>query len=230
MKIPNDSQHLSIYGQTGSGKTDAGLWHLEQRSFTRRPWYIFDFKGDPTISQISRLEEIDIRHKPPKQPGLYVTRPIPDHDESAVVKFLWEIWREGKRGIFVDEAYMMGRFNKAFDTIMVQGRAIHVPVIALSQRPSWLGRFQMSETSFHQVMHIQNPRDVKTLQEWIPGLQPTQRDYHSQYYDVARGTLEYLRPVPHHDEVLDRFDHKMPRRVRLFRGLERNTISSRKRA
>lgn len=230
MRLPRDDQHLTIYGQNGSGKTDAGLWHLEQRSFLRMPWYIFDWKGDPTIAQIPRLDEIDIRHEPPKRAGLYVVRPIPEHDEKYVSQFLWRIWDKGKRGLFVDEAYMMGRYNKAYDTIMVQGRALRIPVIALSQRPSWLSRFQMSETTFHQVMHLQNPVDVKRLQEWIPGLKPTRRDYHSQYYDTVRGSLEQLAPVPHHDEVLNRFDAKMPRRVPVFRGLASNSTAPRKRA
>lgn len=230
IRLPNNTQHLSIYGQNGSGKTVVGLWHLEQRNFTRMPWFLFDFKGDPTVRNIPRLEEIDIRHAPPKQAGLYVVRPIPDHDEAYLSQFLWRIWDRGKTGIFNDEAYMMGRYNKAYDAIMVQGRALYIPVIGLSQRPSWLSRFQMSEASFHQVLHVQNPADVKSLQAWIPGLQPTRKDYRSQYYDVASGVLTQLDPVPHENEILDRFDRKMPRRVRLFRGLASNATQGRRRA
>lgn len=229
-KLPNDSQHLSIYGQNGSGKTVVGLWHLEQRNFHTMPWILFDFKGDPTIRDIPRLEEIDVRSHPPKHKGLYVVRPIPDHDEQHLSRFLWRIWDRGKTGIMNDEAYMMGRFNKAYDTIMVQGRALRIPVIALSQRPSWLSRFQMSEASYHQVLHLQNPRDVKTLQEWIPGLAPTRRDYRSQYYSTLTGELIQLEPVPHEDEILNRFDMKMLRRVPLFRGIASNSSKPRRRA
>lgn len=221
MRLPDDSQRQNIYGQTGSGKTVVGVWSLEKRSWLRRPWTIFDFKGDTLIARIPRLEEIDIRKSPPKHPGLYVVRPLPDWDNEAVETYLWKVWDRGKHGLYIDEAYMMGRFNKAYDAVLTQGRSKRVPVIACSQRPSWLSRFQMSEADFHQVMHVQNPADVKRLQEWVPGMRPTQRNYHSQYYDVAKGSLEYLKPVPDEDEILNRYDMKMPGRTsrRLFTGL-----------
>lgn len=225
-RLPNDTQRHAIYGQTGSGKTVAGLWALEKRSFVSKPWYIFDFKADPTIKRIPRLEEIDIRSPPPKQPGLYVTRPFPGED-AEVTHFLWQVWDKGKRGLFVDEGYMFGRFNKAWNAILTQGRSKRIPVIALSQRPSWLSPFLMSESDFHQVMHVQKPEDVKLLSSWIPGLQPTRRDFHSQYYDVAKGELTRLQPVPDEEEILDRFDVKMPRKIKLFSELLINAGDSR---
>ena len=88
----------------------------------------------------------------------------------------------------------------------------------------------MSEADFHQVLHVQNPADVQRLQQWVPGLMPTRRDYHSQYFDVARGELAYLKPVPDEETILQRFDDKMPRRVKLFTGLASNAGSKRKRA
>ena len=226
MRLPNDTQRVAIYGQTGSGKTVAGLWHLEKRSWLRRPWIIFDTKRDPTIARIPRLEEIDVNKPPPKKAGLYVTRPRPDQ-EAEVTQLMWRIWHNEKTGLFIDEGYMIGRFNKAFNAILTQGRSKQVPVIGLSQRPSWLSPFFMSEMDFHQVLHVQNPADVQRLQEWIPGLRPTQRNYHSQYYDVASGDLTYLKPVPPEAELLDRFDKKMPKRVRVFSNLTVNAPSSR---
>lgn len=226
MRLPNDSQRLNIYGQTGSGKTVAGLWHLEKRNFLRLPWMMFDFKRDPTIARIPRLEEIDVNSSPPKQPGVYVVRPLPGVEDDQVTNMLWKIWDRGKTGVFADEAYMFGRLNKAYNSILTQGRAKRIPVIACSQRPSWLSPFQMSEAEFHQVMHIQKPEDVKTLKSWIPGLQPTKRDFHSQYFDVVRGQLDYLLPVPDEEEILDRFGSKMPHRVHHVTGLMRNAKRS----
>jgi len=229
MRLPNDTQRHSIYGQTGSGKTVAGLWALERRSFDKKPWFILDFKGDPTIKRIPRLEEIKVSSSPPKHAGLYVVRPFP-HETGDITQFLWKIWDRGKTGLFVDEAYMLGKTNKAYNSLLTQGRSKHVPIIALSQRPSWLSPFQMSESDFHQVFHIAKPDDFKNLQEWIPPLLPTRRDYHSQYYDVSKGTLDYLLPVPDEEEILDRFDLKMRRPIRHFSGLFSVPDKERKRA
>src|SRR5579862_5410488 len=104
MRLANDTQRHAIYGQTGSGKTVAGLWALEKRGWDKRPWTIFDFKGDPLIGRIPRLEEIDIRAAPPKHRGLYVVRPLPG-DDKEVADYMWRVWEKGKHGLFVDEGY-----------------------------------------------------------------------------------------------------------------------------
>jgi hypothetical protein len=221
MRLPNDSQRHAIYGQTGSGKTVAGLWSLEQRSWHRQPWLIYDWKRDPTIARIPRLEEVSVTARLPRHAGLYVVRPMP-HDIDEVEAQLWQVWQRGRTGLFVDEVYRMGRFNKAFDAIMTQGRSKRIPVIGCSQRPSWLAPFYMSESDFHQVLHVPHPDDWRRLQQWIPDLQATRRDFTSQYYDVARGEMTRLKPVPDEEEILDRFDRKMPRKIKLFTGLTIN--------
>lgn len=225
MRLPNDTQRHAIYGQTGSGKTVAGLWALERRAFLKRPWVIVDTKRDPTIKRIPRLEEIGLKNPPPKQAGLYVVRPTPGEDD-LLEGFMWSVWHREKTGLFFDEGAAIARFSKAFKALLTQGRSKRIPIIGLSQRPSWLSPWFMSEMDFHQVLHVQNPADVARLEEWIPGLQPTRRDYHSQYYDVADNDLTYLRPVPNEDEILNRFDRKMPRRVKLFSNLAVNTRAS----
>lgn len=216
MRLPSDSQRISIYGKTGSGKTVGGLWQLEKRSWLSMPWSIVDFKGDPTIGRIPRLEETGIDQSPPKHAGLYVVRPLPDEDDDEVEKYFWKVWNQEDHGLFIDEAFMIHRFSKAWKALLTQGRAKHIPIIALSQRPSWLSPFQMSESDFHQVYHLTRPSDKLALREWIPGLPPTRADYSSFWYDDKTGKLEYLKPVPPEDEILDRFDFKMPRRVRHF--------------
>jgi len=227
VRFPNDSQRHMIYGKTGSGKTVAGLWALEKRDFLKRPWVILDFKRDGTIAQIPRLEEIDINSAVPKQPGLYVTRPLPNTHED-VERFLWRIWEKTKTGIMIDEAFMIDRFSKAYSAILTQGRSLRIPVIGLSQRPSWLNAFHMSEADFHQVFYMQNPADIKKLMEWVPYDGQMDQDYHSYYFDVAKGKLDYLAPVPTEQEILDRFDSKMPRRIHLFRGITTNAYRKRK--
>jgi hypothetical protein len=227
MRLPSDSQRLTIYGKTGSGKTVAGLWHLEKRNWSSKRWEILDIKRDSTIGRIPRLEEIDISAGVGKQPGLYVRRPLPGQHEE-IERFLWRCWERRNVGIMIDEAYEIPKTSRALRAVLTQGRSLHVPMINLTQRPAWLSPFMMSETDFHQVFFMQNPADIDRINEWVPGTGALGQDYHSYYYDVAKNDLTYLKPVPPEDEILDRFDHKMPRKIHLFRGITSNAVRARK--
>lgn len=230
-RLANDSQRHSIYGKTGSGKTVGGLFYLEKRSWPTKPWTIFDFKRDRIIREIPRLEEIDIRHPPPKKPGLYVVRPLPELEQGEVENYLWKVWDNEDHGIFVDESYMMGRFNKAYDSLWTQGRSKNIPIIALSQRPSWLSRFQMTESEFHQLFHLRKPEDLDRLREYMPGIpEKTRRNFHSYYYDDERDELIYLHPTPDENEILNRFDLRMRRPIHHFSGWLENAERERRRA
>ena len=221
MRLPDDSHRHSIFGKTGSGKTVAGLWALEKRSWRKMPWTIIDFKRDTSIAKIPRLEEIDITSSSPKKAGLYVTRPLP-HETDEVEQYLWSVWSNGNHGLFIDEGFMIDRFSKALRAILTQGRSLRVPVIALSQRPSWLSPFLMSESDFLQLFFMTNPSDIKKMTEWIPYDGNMKQNYSSYYYDVGKGRLDYLLPVPAEDEIMDRFDRGMARRIHLFRGIANN--------
>lgn len=211
MRLPKDSNRLAVLGMTGSGKTVAGLWHLSLRSFNRIPWVIFDFKLDGTIAKIPRLVEIDYNKKPPSKPGLYVVRPS-RHSEDEIENFLWKIWEQENIGVFIDEGYMINRYSKALRAILTQGRSKRIPVIMLSQRPSWISPFLLSESEYLQLFFMHNPRDIKTMREWVPFNGNLPREYNSIYFDVAQAKVTYLSPVPNEDHILSRFDDRLPRR------------------
>ena len=221
MRFPNDTQRHAIYGKTGSGKTIAGLWALEKRDFVSRRWEILDFKRDLSIAAIPRLEELDISEPVGKHSGLYVRRPQPGSD-LEIEEYLRRVWDRGNVGLFVDEGYEIPRLSKAWRSVLTQGRSLRIPVIALSQRPAWLSPFFMSEMDFHQVFFLQTPADLDKIAEWVPGCGPLRQDFHSYYYDVGKNDLTYLAPVPGEDEIMNRFDLKMPRRIHLFRGITSN--------
>lgn len=215
MRLPNDSQRLTLYGQTGSGKTVAGMWHLSQRSFDVRPWLLFDFKGDEHIARIPRIEEI----KPgavPHHPGLYVTRPIPEHDDDAVEESMWGIWRQRRTGVYVDEGYMVHRKNSAFKALLTQGRSLQVPVITLSQRPVWMSRFTISEADFHQIFFLADAADRDVVQRFVPhDIEETRLPkYHSWYYDVGQDEFTGLSPVPTIDETLNVIERRQTKPTR----------------
>jgi hypothetical protein len=216
MRLPGDTHRLTMYGQTGTGKTVAGLWHLSHRSYTRRPWLLFDFKGDEHIAQIPYTEEISLKTLP-KQQGLYVVRPVPEADDEAVEELMWKIWRQENTGVFVDEGYMVSRGNSAFQALLTQGRSKSIPMITLSQRPVWMNRFTISEADFHQIFRLADQSDRDVVQRFIPhDVQARLPEYHSYYYDVAQDSLAKLKPVPHPDEILQTFEDRLQKRTRFL--------------
>lgn len=213
MRFPDDTQRHAIVGRTGSGKTQAALWALQKRNYHLNPWIVIDYKGDPSIGKVPGLTEIGLKDKIPKQAGLYVVRPFPDTDDEVVHDFMMRIWERGHTGMYLDEGYMIGRFNTAYRALLTQGRSKRIPIITLSQRPAWISPFILSESEFIQSFHLQTPNDIKRVNEFIPGADISALPkYHSYYWNVPDYELTYLKPVPKLDEILNRFDDKRPQR------------------
>jgi hypothetical protein len=232
LTFPDDSNRHAIVGMTGSGKTQAGLYALQRRSYHRMPWLIFDFKRDAMIARIPRVEEIGVTSTPPKHAGLYVVRPSP-LDEESVESLLWRLWERGRTGIYIDEGYSIKRHSKGLQAILTQGRSLRLPVISLSQRPSWISPFLLSESEFLQMFYLHNPNDTKTMREWIPmgRDEDMPRDFHSVWFDVKANRAVLLSPVPEEEEILTRFDDRVPRLSgRIWRGIMRNEQRNRPRA
>lgn len=189
---------------------------MSERSYTRRPWIIFDFKIDETLAAIPKTEEIAVNAKVPKHPGIYMVHPIPG-EEEATEALLWRIWAKERTGVFVDEGYMIPKASPAFQAILTQGRSKSIPVITLTQRPVLVTRFAFSEADFIQTFQLTDGRDKKTVREFMP--LPIDRDlpapYHSWWWDNARNYKAILQPVPDRNTILNRFYDRLsqPRRV-----------------
>lgn len=217
MRMPDDTQRHAIYGMTGSGKTTFALWQLAQRSYDRMPWVIVDFKHDPAIAKIPRIEEIPVDRKPPRSRGLYVVRPGPeDVDDDTVTEFFYDVWRNERTGIVIDECYMLKRFDPGLRTLLTQGRSKNIPMIVLSQKPSWISPFIHSESEFKSVFFLQMPVDIDRVREWLPpnrsinpGALPP---HHSYWYNLPGREFASFGPCPHENAVLDMFDDKVFRR------------------
>lgn len=210
---PKDSHRLYIGGKTGTGKTQAGAWHLSGRSFGTRPWIIFDFKQDELLQEIP-AQDIDLG-KPPRKPGLYRLSPLPNQQEE-VEEYLWKIWQKENTGIYIDEAYMIGD-TPAFRAILTQGRSKKIPVIVLSQRPSWISRFVFSESDYFQQFWLNDIRDRKSVKSFVPYDVDRIRDlpdYWSIWYDVGKDRVIVLKPVPDRDTILGTFTDRLGLRKR----------------
>jgi hypothetical protein len=215
--MPNDEQRLTIIGMTGSGKTQAAAWHLSRRSYTRRPWIVFDFKHEKLFQEIPKLEEIGITDKIPRHPGLYVVRPDPTEKEE-VETFLTAIWRKERVGVYVDEGYMIHKNSVGLERLLTQGRSKQCPIIMLTQRPVGVSRFAFSEADFIQCFQLTDNRDKKTVNEYASYL-PLDTDLPERFWswwgDSVQRKPIMLQPVPDRDTILETFHHRLvqPRRV-----------------
>lgn len=210
-RLPNDTQHIALLGRNGSGKTQAALWHLSKRSFDIQPWIIVDFKRDEHIAAIPYLEEVDVGSLP-KFPGLYVTRPSVANP-LPLYETLEKAYEQEDTGIVFDEGFILGQNSRVqgmFETLLMQGRSKHIPLITLVQRPVWVSRYVFSESLFFQNFALQDRRDVLTATQVQPeGAFARIPDYHSSYYDVGRNQLDFLAPVPSETKIMQLFGERV---------------------
>lgn len=220
-RLPGKADRISIYGRTGSGKTVAAVYHLSKRDFTRETWVALNHKNSRLLNEIPGAHFLALHETPPPgRPGLYVYNPIPEKDDDAVTALLWRIHQRGGIGVYIDEGYMISSRDPALIALYTQGRELGIPMITLSQRPTRICRFGVSEADFHQVFHLVDRLDRKRLSEFVPydfdplmaapagqeiGLPP----HHSVYYDVARNQLLMMLPVPDEDSLLEVFADKL---------------------
>lgn len=219
-RFPSSSQRTTIVGRTGSGKTVFAHFVLSHQNFEAMPWVVFDFKGDALLSSIPYIKQATI-HDVPTQPGLYIVKPHPS-EKIAVENFLGGVWEQENTGIYIDEGYMIEKDNDAFNAILTQGRSKNIPVICLTQRPAWVSRFVFSEADYFAIFHLNDKRDQKTVEYFLPtSIEERLDDYHSRWYDVGQDKIFRMLPVPNDGSTQQRFEEKLkpkeePKKFRLF--------------
>jgi hypothetical protein len=225
IRFPADTQRHTIIGETGSGKTQAGMWHLSRRNFHQMPWLIYNWKNDESIDRIPGAFRIELNEIPGDR-GIYITNPLP-HEQDEVEEQMWEIWKRGNTGLFIDEGYMIPKNQKAFRAILTQGRSKRIPIITLSQRPVWMDRFVLTESEYHQIFHIGHEDDIKELRKFISDktmpvkdpktgerytlaeLMDEMPDYHSLYHDKGIRKLGRLGKVPSIEHIHATFARRL---------------------
>lgn len=216
-RLPGPADRTWIVGHTGSGKSHAALWLLSHQDYDRRPWVVLDFKGERLIRDIPRLRRLKPGSEAPRHPGVHHL-PYGPQDEGAIEAFLWRLWKRGKTGIMVDEGHALpgdgGIRSDAVKALASQGRSKRIPMIVVSQQPSWISRFVKSQADHFYVFHLNSREDYKALGEMIPGdvqdqVEPLP-ERHFLAHDVARRLSFIVPPLPDRDSILNRFDLRQP--------------------
>lgn len=222
VRLPGPDSRLAIVGSTGTGKTQAGVFQLnkaleaDEERKKPRPWFMMDFKRDKMIGQLN-ARELPLSGRLPKEPGLYVFRPIPEEDDLAVKELLKQIWQQENCGLYTDEGFMMGIHNKWFNALLTQGRSKLIQMITLSQRPAWMSRFVFSESDFFQVFRLNDQRDYVNIKA-MTSLDIERRlpPYYSHWYDVAQDSAATFSPVPSRRSIIDEINSRLRHQMKVL--------------
>lgn len=213
VKFPGPDDRLYILGRSGSGKTTAALWHLSGKDFNDQPWVIVNTKGDSNINDlitaVPAIRTIDI-NSTPGDSGLFHVRPHPDTEAMELDAFLGRIWRKGNCGVLIDEGYMIEE-DRNLNAMLTQGRDKEIPMIVLTQRPTWISKFVESEANFVQLFNLSRLDDRKN----VAGLVPVDKNYRldrfcSYWYNVDEHELVTFAPVPNKAAIISTFRAKFP--------------------
>lgn len=212
VKFPGPTDRLYIIGRSGSGKTTGALWHLSGKNFDAQPWVIVNTKGDSKINALVELPGIQTISvdATPGDKGLYHVRPHPREEADKLDAFFARIWDKGNTGLLIDEGYMIQN-EEHLNALLTQGRDKYIPMIVLTQRPTWITKFVESEANFVQLFNLARADDRKN----VAGLVPVSKHYRlaphcSYWYNVDQDELVQFGPVPNMPAILETFRAKFP--------------------
>lgn len=183
--------------------------------FDEMPAIIFDFKGDDLIEQLG-AQEVSLTNPPPKEPGLYVVRPLPG-DDDLISDYFRQIWQQEDIAVMVDEGTMIPQNDRWFRACLTQGRSKHIPLVICSQRPVRLDKYVFTEASYFAVFNLNNVEDRKFTKNYLNDRLPTKMPpYHFLYYDVGKDDAQFYSPVPDDKSIVAiyrKYVHNKMRRI-----------------
>lgn len=160
-------EHALIVGMSGSGKSVAAatlVCHLS-KAYPQAGVLIINHKKDETIDSI-----LPPTRKLPgklKRGGKYNLHPLIQKDDAEIERLLEQVHKQGNWIVYIDEGYMISPRSYMLMALYTQGRSKKISVITLSQRPTWISRFAVTEASVIQVFNLNGKDDVKTLENNI---------------------------------------------------------------
>lgn len=211
--LPRPDQCVAVAGRRGSGKTVAALSMLAQHDLNEMGWVIIDHKGDPSIKALP-AEKLNPNAIILPTRGLHVIHAgMKKEDREDLEAFLERAFNRGKIGIYVDEGHLLGS-SDAVRTILVAGRTKKVPLMWTSQRATHIDPFVWSQCDFYRVFDLQSANDTKRFNENFPIKWRKPEEYHSWYYDVAKGKVFYMKPSEPIEATQERLDTMLVKHYR----------------
>jgi hypothetical protein len=221
MRLISSEDRIAIHGRTGTGKTTGAVWILSLADYLTRPWIILNQKRTKLIDAIPGAKKVQNSFRPdPNKPGIFIYHHVPVHDDDELEDLLHYVWSVGGIGVYIDEAYNIDPRSPGLIALYTQGREKQIPMITVSQRPSGICRFAISESEFFMLFHLSDKDDRKRIQSYVPldleefmgskiGDKHLLPKRHSIYYDVGDNSAEILTPVPPPAQILAIFESRM---------------------
>jgi hypothetical protein len=212
-RLPALDQRVTINGRTGSGKTVFGAWLLSEAEFDKQPFVIVDFKNEKLFNAVDRIRDLDFNEMP-KHPGVYKLH-VEEGEDDRLNGFLSALWRRGKIGVFIDEGHLMPEDELPYRKLLVTGRSRGIPVYTLTQRPVWVSRYAFSEADYYSLFSLHDKRDRDTVRNFTPDDHPEWKTetrlppYHSRWYDAGADYSAIMKPAPHPDKIVARFNARL---------------------
>lgn len=144
----NGNDRIAIFGQTGSGKTFFARHLL--RGVKRL--VVLDPKGTLGGASGWRLAEWSAATRRKLLKGQPVRVRVPYPLDGNWDDVLWDVYNAGNVVLYVDEMYGVVPIGKRapipLNAIYTRGRELGIGVTAVSQRPAWIPREMVSESSW----------------------------------------------------------------------------------
>lgn len=207
-----------LVGQTGSGKTQNAIFQLRNTSLW--PVIILDTKiedhffgipdDDETLDLIESIDDFKTyARKPKKEMADYLlVRPAINEllDFDVLDEYCQTLYNKfGACFIYFDELYNWhknGQATPGMIGLYTRGRSKGKTVLGATQRPSWISRFCLTESSKFYLHNLIDNRDAATLSQVIPGFLNVGKPakFHFHYYSPGNtDTIEYFQPVPYQE-------------------------------
>lgn len=219
-QFPRDGYHTTVIGTTGSGKSTLAAHLLSRSPFHLRPYFILDYKRETIFFQCKRIIELDIRENLPREPGVYIVRPIPSQIDD-VENWFERLWHHENLGLYIDEGYLAPEL-KWLNNLYVTGRALGITIIGATQRPVAVPRVFFSEATYFSVFHVNDKKDKQRINEFtVEGMvEKPLAPFHSYWYDRSQHKADdpkpyvVLSPVPRAATIVELIDTRLkPRHV-----------------
>jgi len=202
--IPQRGERLLLIGQTGSGKSVLASQLIERAP---APVFVLDSKGEPAVQSIEeRVHSMGQlrgmrREEAPDyvliQPSVEEVADPASLDEYVRIIHEWHT----PATLYIDELYMMHNGGRAYPGLIgayTRGRSAGLTLIGGTQRPAWVSRFALSESSAYIVFRIVDRTDKKRISEVIPGFDKLEQPQPFHWCYFRHGDMEpsFYPPVP----------------------------------